>query len=859
MIQRTLTLCSLWTAAILTLELAGFTQSAHLQPLPQSSLSQIQVTQADIATLTQQVTVVINGQNPGSGVIIGKQGNTYTVLTANHVVASPDEYQIVTADGVQHPLNYTTVRRLPNLDLALLQFTSNQSYEIAQMGDADIAQPGTSVYIAGWPHPGIAITERIFQMTPGQISGRSQSGTESGYELVYTNITRSGMSGGPVLDSLGRLIGIHGRAEGQAIYNPDTGDTVDIKSGFNLGIPLDTFIESIEAMDSTVLSTNPSFAYPLSKQADRQLAANQIQPAIAQYQRALAIDPSYFPAGIGIGQAQYEAGDTSAAIGQFRQVIDSATEAISQIIIYSSTPQNVLWLNEFNEVRGNAQVALASALYANGQQETALSLVFELLQNPDNWRGRATLLQPNFPSPRLQADAETIAAVGQEFVTQGLDYLPTKFNLAQALYDRGQVQQAIPYLESLFQENPQDPPLKIALAAALNATGNRDRANRLVSELQSEYLGQFGEEDFDFLLMGLWSSRLREDVTKVLAYYRPSGTRATSPEFSNSTLLHSAEDGDRAYIEFLSLSRDGKILVSTNGEGTIKVWDIEQGTVRHTFSWTGNLRDAIALSPDGRLLAAGIWDDTDNTAKVQLWDTHTGEAVRTLTHLSDGITAVAFSANSQTLASSAKEIILWNVNTGQVLNTLPGNAPFSTYSLAFSPDGNRLASSSVELIQLWNSSSGEQVNQIELSGEHIVNGLIFSPQGNLLLSRTDSGIQFWNPSNGSAVSLLPKGQKYALSPDGQTLALCAGTEISLINVASTQVVRTLPVPSSCYHLVFLPDGKTLVSGGDGGKIELWDINTPITRRFFTLNCTSGPLPLARGGLGWGSSDLRYND
>ncbi len=105
-----------------------------------------------------------------------------------------------------------------------------------------------------------------------------------------------------------------------------------------------------------------------------------------------------------------------------------------------------------------------------------------------------------------------------------------------------------------------------------------------------------------------------------------------------------------------------------------------------------------------------------------------------------------------------------------------------------------------------------------------------------------NGIQFWNPTNGSAVSRIPRGQKYALSPDGQTLALCARSEISLVDVASTQVVRTLPVPSSCYQLVFLPDGKTLVSGGNGGKIELWDINTPIT-----WNLT-GPFPglLGRG-------------
>ncbi len=824
MIQRTLTLFSLWTATILPLELAGFTKSAHLQTLPLFFLSQVQINQADIATLTQQVTVVINGQNPGSGVIIGRQGNTYTVLTANHVVASPDEYQIVTVDGIQHPLNYTTVRRLPNLDLALVQFTSNQIYETAQMGDSDIAQPGTAVYIAGWPHPGIAITERIFQMTPGQISGRSQSGTESGYELVYTNITRSGMSGGPVLDTFGRLIGIHGRAEGQAIYNPDTGDTVDIKSGFNLGIPLDTFIKSIETIDSTVLSTNPSFAYPLSKQADRQLVGNQIQPAIAQYQRILAINPNYLPAVFGMGQAQYQLGETTAAIAEFRNAINLATAAIAQVQSNPSlSPQQQLLLVETTEIQGNAQVALASALYASGDQKTALSLIFELLKNPENWRGKLTLLEPKFPSSRLQTDAQVVAATAQEIVAQGVEYLPTEFNLAQALYERGEVQNALSTLESLFQENQQDPSRKMALAAVLNATGNRQRAETLISELQSEYAGQFRDENFEFLLTGLWSSRLREDVTKMLAYYRPSATLSTTV-FSN-TLLHPAEDSDLAYIEFLALSRDGKTLVSTNGEGTIKVWDIDKGTVRHTFPWTGNLRDAIALSPDGRLVALGIWDDTDNTPKVQLWDTQTGQNLRTFTQPgSNGVTAVAFSPDNQTLASSAQEILLWDVRTEEVLHTLPGKRPYSSYSLAFSPDGNRLASSSLEIIQLWNPSSGELMNEIELSGEHIINGLIFSSNSNLLLSRSDRGIQLWNPNTGNAISTVPQGQKYALSPDGQTLALCAGTEISLINVASNQVTRTLSAPSGCYQLVFLPNSKTLVSGGNGGKIEIWDLD-----------------------------------
>lgn len=194
-----------------------------------------------IAAMAKAVTVVINGQNPGSGVLIAKEGNTYYALTAKHVVSTPDEYEIVTSDRQRHPLDYSKVRKLPNVDLAVVQFTSDKNYATAQLGNAELIKEGATVYIAGWPHPGQAITQRIFQITTGKISGLPLDTLEEGYALVYTNTTASGMSGGPVLDEQGHVIGIHGRAEGQPITNPDTGDTVAIKSGFNLGIPINTF------------------------------------------------------------------------------------------------------------------------------------------------------------------------------------------------------------------------------------------------------------------------------------------------------------------------------------------------------------------------------------------------------------------------------------------------------------------------------------------------------------------------------------------------------------------------------------------------------------------------------------------
>ncbi len=67
-----------------------------------------QLNQQQVSAMAEQVTVLIQGQNPGSGVIIGQSGDSYFVLTAKHVVATPDEYYIVTPDQQTIPPQLST-------------------------------------------------------------------------------------------------------------------------------------------------------------------------------------------------------------------------------------------------------------------------------------------------------------------------------------------------------------------------------------------------------------------------------------------------------------------------------------------------------------------------------------------------------------------------------------------------------------------------------------------------------------------------------------------------------------------------------------------------------------------------------
>jgi hypothetical protein len=215
--------------------------------------SAIAMTGEEVNDVAREVTVLINCINPGSGVIVAKDGETYYVLTAKHVVATEDEYTIITSDQQAHRVEYSRVRQLPGADLAIVEFTSNEDYQVATLANSDNMTEGRTVFISGWPNPGTSITTRIRQFTTGEVSARPDAPLGGGYQMVYTNVTRAGMSGGPVFDTSGRVVGIHGQGEGEVI-DPDQQDALDQSGvssnlltnaqlvGFNLGIPINTFL-----------------------------------------------------------------------------------------------------------------------------------------------------------------------------------------------------------------------------------------------------------------------------------------------------------------------------------------------------------------------------------------------------------------------------------------------------------------------------------------------------------------------------------------------------------------------------------------------------------------------------------------
>ncbi|MDX2229863.1 MAG: tetratricopeptide repeat-containing serine protease family protein [Leptolyngbyaceae cyanobacterium bins.349] len=330
------------------------TAIALIQPHPAVALSANQVQQ-----LAAGFTVLIDGINPGSGVIVAREGATYYVLTARHVVGTPDSYTIVTPSGDRIPVEYGRIVRLPGVDLAIVPFTSRRAYAVATLANYAYDASFRNVYTAGWT----ANRTRIF--TAGILSDRSfalaltQGLRQDGYDLFYSNLTQVGMSGGAVLDSSGRVIGIHGLAEGEEINDGQRGIT-RIKRGFSSGIPISTFLNRL---GQTGLRLS--------------LQLNTVPPPQVTLQQ-----PHHLPDPLSPGSSAVEfvnRGNQLYRLGQFEEALLALNQA-TQL----NPSLHAAWYD-----RGNVLFALQRPLEALDSYDRAIQLKPDLYSV---WRDRGVLL-----------------------------------------------------------------------------------------------------------------------------------------------------------------------------------------------------------------------------------------------------------------------------------------------------------------------------------------------------------------------------------------------------------------------------------------------------------------------------------
>ncbi len=284
-------------------------------------------------------------------------------------------------------------------------------------------------------------------------------------------------------------------------------------------------------------------------------------------------------------------------------------------------------------------------------------------------------------------------------------------------------------------------------------------------------------------------------------------------------------------VSSVAFSPDGRTIVSGSDDGSVRLWDVLTGKHIQTFTRNANRVLSVAFSPDGKTIASG-GDDTSEEGPgfgICLRDAHTGELLKVLEGNNYGTLSVCFSPDGKTLASggdrsSNNTLLLWDVDTGEPIETFRRPEPFGSFtSVTFSPDGNIIASaSSDETIRLWNPHTGLLLKTITGHTEP-VNSVIFSPDGKLFISAAADGIRVSDTNE--LIKVLPvPAVSVVFSPDGNTFVSGSSDGIRVWDTHNLELLKTMtrdivPIES----VVFSPNGNT-IAGSRGNNLHLWDVH-----------------------------------
>jgi WD40 repeat protein/transcriptional regulator with XRE-family HTH domain len=285
--------------------------------------------------------------------------------------------------------------------------------------------------------------------------------------------------------------------------------------------------------------------------------------------------------------------------------------------------------------------------------------------------------------------------------------------------------------------------------------------------------------------------------------------------------------GHSGAVNGVVFAPDGRSIITGSSDQTVRIWDVQTGRQIRTISAPQPIV-ALALSPDGRIIATG--DGVVGKNSIRLWDAQTGTAIRTMAGHSDSIRHLDFSPDGVRLLSASTDTTarIWDVATG--LEILSIAEPDGVQGAAFAPDGRTfITAGNDKIIRLRDSATGRELQRLNTHTD-IVYGVAFAPNGQLVASASKDGtVRLWNihvrPGLPQLVGHPDPIAGAALTSDGKTLVTVGtGLTLRVWDTATGTQQRTLEGLGGVGTGVAISPNNRLVAG-TGNAVYLWDLPT----------------------------------
>jgi WD40 repeat protein len=277
-----------------------------------------------------------------------------------------------------------------------------------------------------------------------------------------------------------------------------------------------------------------------------------------------------------------------------------------------------------------------------------------------------------------------------------------------------------------------------------------------------------------------------------------------------------------------AVSPDGKMLAFGLPDDTVHLWDLTTGREQRSLMAVpaktprrSSGPPKVAFSTDGKhLITAG----RDNV--VRLWETAGGREVRAMSGHRTWIESLAVSSDGKRIASgdSGGQIRIWDAATGTDVCPVADNHTFGLWRIAVSADGTRAVSSSRDgTVRLWDVATGRQTRRIDMENWRTL-AFAFTRDGKAIVGSSGERMCLWDAATGAALPLPAALKDHpcllpCFSPDGKTLLTMAFNDVSIWEWPAGRLTHRLklranednPDMTICNGLALSPDGRRLVT------------------------------------------------
>jgi cytochrome c len=272
-----------------------------------------------------------------------------------------------------------------------------------------------------------------------------------------------------------------------------------------------------------------------------------------------------------------------------------------------------------------------------------------------------------------------------------------------------------------------------------------------------------------------------------------------------------------------AVSSDGATALSGSFDSAAILWDLRHDTAVQVLRFHDSAVNSVALLQDGRAVTAGA------DARIATWTPGRIEPDAILAGHTAPVAALAVSPDGSTLASASWDhtVRLWRLAGGAPV-VLEGHAQ-NVNGVAFMPDGTAVVSAGYDAtVRIWPLPQPSAPIVVALAAP--LNALAVAPDGEIAAGGADGKVHLLSPAGaprGAVEASATPVIALAFSRDGARIA-AAGINgaVAIIDRKTRSVMRTLVGPGMpVWSVAFLPDGRTLLTGGADRVIRRWDVAT----------------------------------